>query len=1577
MDGTVASSNVTATTYTHSGLTAASPHTYSICAKNTGGASPYTSNLNVTTLPNPPAAVTNLQLAPTTSTVTLTWNAVAGSTSYDVEKDGTQTVNVTGAAYVHSGLAAGTRHSYRVRANNTGGSGVWTAYTEIVTLLDTPANINALQTTNAVTLSWSPVTGASSYEVEADGVIQEVGAATTKTFLNLIPGTLHNYRIRAKTSSKTGEWSSTKSVATNLDIPANNVSTVTDRTVTIMWDAVVGATKYLVEADGTVISGITETSFLHTGLTPGTQHTYRVKAGNNVAESVWSNTSTRTTALAKPAVPANISVASDKTLITVTWDASAGSTSYDIEADGVLTSTTDTSYVHTGLAPGTSHTYRVRAKNSGGKSSWSGMIGSSTIPDSELAVSNLRASVTANDILVEWDAVNGVEGYDIEVDGISQDNGISTTYASIGFTPGSQHTYRVRIKNGEVYGDWSTLLIVSTIQDIPDMPQGVAAIPDNTEIKVMWSPVDGASGYEVEADGAVTDNDLSTIYIQTGLEPETQHTFRVRAYSTGGTGDWSEAVIGITLPVPPEAPEITEIVSTGSAITITWNTVENASSYDVSIDGAIISGINADSYTFDELRPGENHVFKVRARNPQNTSEWSQGQTKAALPVIPAVPSNINTMPLRNSVTVSWDTVPYAEGYEIEADGAVIDNGLSLAYAASGFEANTSHTYRIRAKNAVGTGDWSTLITVFTLPVPPDTPQNVSVYTSANGITVSWAPAAGATGYEVEADGMVLDNGERLTFEHSSLSPETQHTYRVRARNNGGVGDFSMPVTVLTLPSLPAAPINIAMEPGETWVALSWASVAGAYGYDIEADGVIVNNGISTTYTDGGLVPGTRHIYRIRARNSSGNGPWSSPESITVDIGTPQSIETIPDIDRITVMWDEINGAAGYDIEADGIIKDNGNATVYTAGNLMPDTLHTYRIRAKSANVTGEWSNEAIERTRPRPLDAPEIISADTTQGAISITWESVADADGYDIEADGELLDNASGTSYVHTGLAPQSLHTYRVRAKNENGAGSFGMTRTVMTRPESPDIPANISITAEPNRIILTWDAVENATSYDISADEVIIGNVTDTIYADTALTPGTPHVYKIRAQNSGEPGEWTAAINKSTVLPVPANIISHTSSTAITISWDAVSGASAYDIEFDGSVIQNGASTSYVRNGLAPLSQHYYRVRAKNTNVAGEYSTLSTVSTLPNPPGVPGGIAQTKTNTAVTITWSPVNGATGYDVEADGRVVDVKNKTTFAAGGLTPNSQHTYRVRAKNAGGASDFSQPLSVKTLPNIPGIPENFKISSVTPDTITVVWDSFIADAQYGTVEYEIEVDGLIKSSGTTYIHQGLLPASSHTYRVRAKNEAGSGAWSALITKATSLAIPANLNASADQGVITLTWDAVAGADSYDVEIDSTTVVNNAGNQYIHKNIQPNQSHSYRIRARSGANAGNWCDGVIATVPPLTYKESFNTGDEFEFGIAVKNVVDINRQTFTVNYDPAKLDVVDLCIETDKIDISTGSIDNTNIKVIQFAPGKIVLKLNESEFTGVYSGIIDTIQFRSKTDGEVSITYSLN
>ncbi len=733
-----------------------------------------------------------------------------------------------------------------------------------------------------------------------------------------------------------------------------------------------------------------------------------------------------------------------------------------------------------------------------------------------------------------------------------------------------------------------------------------------------------------------------------------------------------------------------------------------------------------------------------------------------------------------------------------------------------GLNPNTTYTFTAKARNSENEETvFGPSISATTLVAPPGSPANIIATATDKIITVAWEAVSGAIGYDIEADGTVINNGTATVYTHANLNPGVPHTYRVRARNAGGNGNWSAPISKSTLPSTPDIPQNLNAIPLSTSVTVTWNNIPGATGYDIEVDGILVNNGPNTNYIHNSLTPGTHHSYRVRSINPGGKSEWSEYINTTTQLGTvpvPVNITAATALDSVTLSWDTVSGASGYDIEVDGVTFDNGSKTMYTHGGLAPASQHIYRVRAKKGGVNSDWSAAVVASTRTNTFGIPDNFKANANNTSVILSWEQVPEADGYEMEIDGVVTDNGSEISCIHDGLVPNTSHTYRVRA------------------------------------------------------------------------------------QKGTEASEWTQPLTVMTFnLVTPQNVTATSDETAITVNWEPVDGAGSYDMEFDGSIMTgiNALPATYTITGLTPNTQHRIRIRAVDANGASNWSLPLIQSTLFRQINVPNvsGLAK---KTAITLMWNKIDGAAAYEVEADGIVTSNINGTTYKVTGLIPGTQHAYRVRALNSSGEGGWSNTFTIWTLPEGPAAPANITTSS-NMTSILLTW-SKVAEAE----EYELEVDGTVvkNGTGTSYLHTGLLPETSHKYRVRAKNISGFSEWSAIITANTLSSVQ-------------------------EYEIESVK------------------------------------------------------GEEFALVLSASNIQDIDKYTFTIQYNTEDFEIIDLCGLTAKVDSTEGDISGTDITVKQAEPGTIVFtKTGLVQSWQVWSGIVNSITFKAKKDGKAVITYTI-
>jgi hypothetical protein len=160
----------------------------------------------------------------TTTAATVSWSAVSGANSYDVDyklnSSGTWTNAATGTTSLSvnlSSLASGSLYDWRVRANCSSGSSSYTQAqftTQSVVTCNTPTGLSSSSVTaSSATVSWSAASGAVSYDVDyktnASGTWTNAATGTTSLSVNLsglAASTLYDWRVRTNCSSSSSSY---------------------------------------------------------------------------------------------------------------------------------------------------------------------------------------------------------------------------------------------------------------------------------------------------------------------------------------------------------------------------------------------------------------------------------------------------------------------------------------------------------------------------------------------------------------------------------------------------------------------------------------------------------------------------------------------------------------------------------------------------------------------------------------------------------------------------------------------------------------------------------------------------------------------------------------------------------------------------------------------------------------------------------------------------------------------------------------------------------------------------------------------------------------------------------------------------------------------------------------------------------------------------------------------------------------------------------------------------------------------------------------------------------------------------
>src|SRR3984893_8139329 len=169
-------------------------------------------------------------------------------------------------------------------------------------------------------------------------------------------------------------------------VPTNLVATAGDAKVTLTWAASSGATGYNVKratisgGPYTLLASPTTPTYVDSSVTNGTAY-YYVVSSLNPGESMNSAEVSATPKVAPPAAPTNLAATPGNAVVTLTWTASSGATSYHVKRATTnggpytqIAAPTSTSYTDTSLTNGTTYYYVVSALNAAGESANSAQV---------------------------------------------------------------------------------------------------------------------------------------------------------------------------------------------------------------------------------------------------------------------------------------------------------------------------------------------------------------------------------------------------------------------------------------------------------------------------------------------------------------------------------------------------------------------------------------------------------------------------------------------------------------------------------------------------------------------------------------------------------------------------------------------------------------------------------------------------------------------------------------------------------------------------------------------------------------------------------------------------------------------------------------------------------------------------------------------------------------------------------------------------------------------------------------------------------------------------------------------------
>jgi len=809
----------------------------------------------------------------------------------------------------------------------------------------------------------------------------------------------------------------------SIPAPSTLVVTAADSLLTVRWAAVEEAENYDIyigtdqKPPATPVKTISATTTLLDGLVNKTVYYVWVKAKDETASSDFSprGRGIPWPANEAPAAPGRPVIIPGINRLTVTWEESGGATSYEVYINTLPTAppapeiaSEKAGVVIENLENDVIYYLWVRAVNNAGKSAYSPPeSGTPKIPIIAPAVPD-RPVLTAGsrELAVSWQAVQLAAAYEVWL-GTSNDSAQALKQGG-DITGGVTETVLAGLLNETVYYVWikaknlvgtsgfspSASAKPSAFAVLPQTPAAPTLIPGSGALDISWLSTEGALSYELWT--GVTNNPTSaekhgadisgTSVTLTGLVNGTTYYIWIKSKNNIGTSNFSPLASGTptAFAAPPPEPQTAPTVTAGSGqLTVSWQTVEGASVYEVwagmanntgtaTKRGNDVSGLSA---VISGLNNGTTYYVWIKAKNSVGTSGFSPvaSETPQVYALPPQTPASPAVSIGNSQISVTWAAVQGAEAYEIwlgtDTDPAsALQHGAdiseSLSATIDGLSNGTTYYVWLKAKNSYSASDFSPIASG--MPIADAVAPSLSAGNAQ--ISVSWAVIAGADQYELfcgtganppQAPAQTI-NAPATSAAITGLVNGTSYNIWIRGKNPTGTGAMSGSASAKPIGDIGAVTLNA----GDSRLSLSWSAVAGTDQYEVYCNTAATmpdspaQTVSSTTATISGLTNGTTYHVWVRGKNASGSGNASAALS-GKPLGTPGAPTLSPGYKQLTVSWTAVAGADEYEVYYGiGTPTTLASTTAQTTAaitGLTNGTAYHVRLRAKNAGGVSDY----------------------------------------------------------------------------------------------------------------------------------------------------------------------------------------------------------------------------------------------------------------------------------------------------------------------------------------------------------------------------------------------------------------------------------------------------------------------------------------------------------------------------------------------------------------------------------------------------------------------------------------------
>jgi fibronectin type 3 domain-containing protein len=1073
----------------------------------------------------------------------------------------------------------------------------------------------------AVNVSWDAVKGAEFYQIyrSSNGnsnsyqlIADNVKSCTWKDYSPLSGN--NYYKVCAVGLGMTTEMSSgTNAVNYSLDVPRNVkaelVANGEKLAVNIQWDAVKFAEAYQVYRSTSsysnfelIADSVKATSYKDKSELSG-KYYYRVRTIGHGTVSPEMNISAEVNYSLETPQNVKSTQNSDNLSINVTWDAVNFAQSYTIYRSNsyygdyteIAKDVKETSWTDKSPKKGDNY-YKVSAVGYGLTSQMSNR--SNSINSSLSAPYNVQATLddTKFKVTVTWDAVTHAEYYQVyRSPGINTSDYelVADNITSCSWTDpspkvnynGSYVYYRVYAVSGGITSSASSSRSIYCSIDVPNNNKAELCVNNNKlAVNVKWDAVNYAEAYQVYRSNSnyryatyvlIADSVKSTSYVD--ISPiENNNYYRVRAIGHGMVSSESNTTgINYAMPVPSNITGKVVLKGNSLANNVTWDAVNIAESYTVYRCGnsygeykKVAENVTDNSWTDNEPMLGDNY-YKVQATGYELTSELSTAYAYVicSLSTPTNVKGNLDANSNTLAISITWDTVKYAEYYQV--------------YRSPGI--NTSDYELVADK--ITSCSW----------------KDESPKISSNGSYIY---------YKVYAVlGNIISSSSNSAYVYCSIEAPKNNKAELCVNGN-------------------KLAINVkwdAVNFAEKYQVYRSNSSSYYANYELIADDVTTNS-----WTDNSPLSGYNYYKIVAIGYGLTSSQSDASEGVNFSMAAPAKVagELALNSNKlvVNVTWDVVENAESYniyrssnsyDFDTTKPVAENVTGNSWTDAEPIVGSNY-YKVQAKGYGLTSQLSSSYayVDCSLSTPSNVKGEVVVNGTTLAISITWDIVKFAESYNIyrsnksnnfDYNNPVAKNITSNSWIDNNPL-EGYNYYRVEA---NGHGLNSGKSDYIQIYRSISTPSNVQselvINDKKLEINITWDAVSIAESYKVyrtNDNKLIAENITSNSCIDDSPLEGSNR-YQVYAVGYGltSSGSYTSSINYA--LDTPSNfkgeMILSDGKQVTSLSWNAVNFAESYNIyrsnSYSGTYeqIASGITSTSWKDETPLDGYNYYKVSA----------------------------------------------------------------------------------------------------------------------------------------------------------------------------------------------------------------------------------------------------------------------------------------------------------------------------------------------------------------------------------------------